>query len=57
MAFNAYVTDGFVTRISETAGFAGLQNCGGEKHRKGRSRASAHARPVFFVARTARKGR
>jgi hypothetical protein len=30
------VDDDFATRISETEGFAGLQNCGGEKPYKGR---------------------
>ena len=45
------VYDDFATRISETVGFAGLQNCGGEKFHKGAKR-----RLVFFVARAANGG-
>jgi hypothetical protein len=33
------VYDVFAARISETAGFAELQKCGGTKHHKGRSSA------------------
>jgi hypothetical protein len=45
------VDDDFATRKSKTVGFAGLQNCGGEKHHKGRI-----ARLVFFGAQAANGG-
>jgi hypothetical protein len=40
LSFNVPVVyDVFAARISETAGFAGLQKCGYTKHHKGRSSA------------------
>jgi hypothetical protein len=33
------INDGLTARISKTEGFAGLANCGGAKHHKGRSSA------------------
>jgi hypothetical protein len=40
MSFNVPVVyDDLPARISETAGFAGLQKCGSTKHHKGRSSA------------------
>jgi hypothetical protein len=40
MSYNVPVVyDVFAARMSETAGFAGLQKCGGTKHHKRRSSA------------------